>query len=105
MRRRRIHQSPLGDCDRADAGRFALERGDAMVGPKCHIMHYPLPRWKVFNLVVTYHDNAPRRLKTIMHSAFRASRMRASRAIGENSLAGEHTPIHNAIITAKTSKE
>lgn len=28
-------------------------------GPKCHIVHYPLKGWKVFNLVVTYHDDAP----------------------------------------------
>jgi len=27
-------------------------------GPKCHIVHYPLKGWKVFNLVVTYHDDA-----------------------------------------------
>ncbi|MHB0951477.1 MAG: 3-hydroxybenzoate 6-monooxygenase [Allorhizobium sp.] len=27
-------------------------------GPKCHIVHYPLSGWKVFNLVVTYHNNA-----------------------------------------------
>jgi len=26
-------------------------------GPKCHI--YPLQGWKLFNLVVTYHNNAP----------------------------------------------
>ena len=26
-------------------------------GPKCHIVHYPLKGWKVFNLVVTYHNN------------------------------------------------
>jgi salicylate hydroxylase len=25
-------------------------------GPKCHIVHYPLKGWKVFNLVVTYHN-------------------------------------------------
>ncbi len=30
-------------------------------GPKCHIVHYPLSGWKVFNLVVTYHNNAPNR--------------------------------------------
>lgn len=24
-------------------------------GPKCHIVHYPLKGWKMFNLVVTYH--------------------------------------------------
>jgi 2-polyprenyl-6-methoxyphenol hydroxylase-like FAD-dependent oxidoreductase len=28
-------------------------------GPKCHIVHYPLSDWKVFNLVVTYHNHAP----------------------------------------------
>ncbi len=28
-------------------------------GPKCHIVHYPLSGGKVFNLVVTYHNNAP----------------------------------------------
>ncbi len=28
-------------------------------GPRCHIVHYPLKGWKVFNLVVTYHNDAP----------------------------------------------
>jgi 2-polyprenyl-6-methoxyphenol hydroxylase-like FAD-dependent oxidoreductase len=28
-------------------------------GPKCHIVHYPLSGWKVFNLVVTTHNDAP----------------------------------------------
>lgn len=28
-------------------------------GPKCHIVHYPLKGWKLFNLVVTCHDDAP----------------------------------------------
>ena len=28
-------------------------------GPKCHIVHYPLRGWKLFNLVVTYHNDAP----------------------------------------------
>lgn len=28
-------------------------------GPKCHIVHYPLKGWKMFNLVVTYHNDAP----------------------------------------------
>lgn len=28
-------------------------------GPKCHLVHYPLKGWKVFNLVVTYHNDAP----------------------------------------------
>lgn len=27
-------------------------------GPKCHIVHYPLKGWKVFNLVATYHSDA-----------------------------------------------
>jgi salicylate hydroxylase len=28
-------------------------------GPRCHIVHYPLQGWKAFNLVVTYHNDAP----------------------------------------------
>lgn len=28
-------------------------------GPKCHIVHYPLSGSKLFNLVVTYHNDAP----------------------------------------------
>jgi len=28
-------------------------------GPKCHIVHYPLSGWKVFNLVATAHNDAP----------------------------------------------
>lgn len=28
-------------------------------GPKCHIVHYPLSDWKCFNLVVTFHNDAP----------------------------------------------
>lgn len=28
-------------------------------GPKCHIVHYPLSDWTMFNLVVTYHNDAP----------------------------------------------
>lgn len=28
-------------------------------GPRCHIVHYPLSGWKVFNLVVTTHNDAP----------------------------------------------
>ena len=27
-------------------------------GPRCHLVHYPLSDWKVFNLVVTCHDHA-----------------------------------------------
>ena len=26
-------------------------------GPRCHIVHYPLAGWKLFNLVVTYHND------------------------------------------------
>ena len=28
-------------------------------GPKCHLVHYPLHGWELFNLVVTYHNDAP----------------------------------------------
>ena len=28
-------------------------------GPRCHIVHYPLSGWRQFNLVVTYHNDAP----------------------------------------------
>jgi salicylate hydroxylase len=28
-------------------------------GPKCHLVHYPLSGWKVFNLVATCHNDAP----------------------------------------------
>ena len=28
-------------------------------GPKCHIVHYPLQGWTAFNLVVTFHNDAP----------------------------------------------
>lgn len=28
-------------------------------GPRCHVVHYPLSDWKVFNLVATYHNDAP----------------------------------------------
>ncbi|MDW8316006.1 MAG: 3-hydroxybenzoate 6-monooxygenase [Rhodovarius sp.] len=28
-------------------------------GPKCHIVHYPLQGWKLFNLVATAHNDAP----------------------------------------------
>ena len=36
-----------------------MECSDALAGPRCHIVHYPLSDWKAFNLVVTYHNNAP----------------------------------------------
>ncbi len=29
------------------------------VGPKCHLVHYPISDWKLFNLVVTAHNDAP----------------------------------------------
>lgn len=28
-------------------------------GPRCHVVHYPLSGWKVFNLVATFHNDAP----------------------------------------------
>jgi 2-polyprenyl-6-methoxyphenol hydroxylase-like FAD-dependent oxidoreductase len=28
-------------------------------GPKCHLVHYPLSDWKVFNIAVTCHNDAP----------------------------------------------
>jgi salicylate hydroxylase len=28
-------------------------------GPKCHLVHYPLSGWKVFNIAVTCHNDAP----------------------------------------------
>ena len=28
-------------------------------GPKCHVVHYPLSDWRVFNLVATFHSDAP----------------------------------------------
>lgn len=28
-------------------------------GPKCHLVHYPLSGWQLFNLVVTCHNDAP----------------------------------------------
>ena len=45
--------------DRRYAGGFTMECSDALAGPRCHIVHYPLSDWKAFNLVVTYHNNAP----------------------------------------------
>lgn len=42
-------------------------------GPKCHIVHYPLSGWKVFNLVVTYHNHAPEPIagKPVSHEEVR----------------------------------
>jgi salicylate hydroxylase len=31
----------------------------ATLCPKCHVVHYPLSGWNVFNLVVTHHNDAP----------------------------------------------
>lgn len=28
-------------------------------GPKCHLVHYPLSGWKLFNVVITCHNDAP----------------------------------------------
>ncbi len=36
-----------------------LNAATLWAGPKCHLVHYPLSGWKVFNLVVTYHNQAP----------------------------------------------
>jgi 3-hydroxybenzoate 6-monooxygenase len=43
-------------------------------GPKCHIVHYPLSGWKVFNLVVTYHNDAPEPVtgKSVTHDEVKA---------------------------------
>lgn len=42
-------------------------------GPKCHIVHYPLKGWKMFNLVVTYHNDAPEPVagKSVSHDEVR----------------------------------
>ncbi len=42
-------------------------------GPKCHIVHYPLSGWKQFNLVVTYHNDAPEPVagKPVTHAEVR----------------------------------
>lgn len=36
-----------------------LNAATLWAGPKCHLVHYPLSGWKLFNLVVTYHNHAP----------------------------------------------
>ena len=38
---------------------FRWNAATLRAGPKCHIVHYPLSGWRVFNLVVTYHNHAP----------------------------------------------
>jgi len=40
-------------------GDFRWNAATLWAGPKCHIVHYPLSGWKVFNLVVTCHNDAP----------------------------------------------
>jgi 2-polyprenyl-6-methoxyphenol hydroxylase-like FAD-dependent oxidoreductase len=35
-----------------------LNAATLWAGPKCHLVHYPLSGWKVFNLVITRHNNA-----------------------------------------------
>ncbi|MBV1700855.1 MAG: 3-hydroxybenzoate 6-monooxygenase [Hyphomicrobiales bacterium] len=43
-------------------------------GPKCHIVHYPLKGGKAFNLVATYHNDAPEPVagKPVSHEEVRA---------------------------------
>jgi 3-hydroxybenzoate 6-monooxygenase len=43
-------------------------------GPKVHLVHYPLSGWKLFNLVVTCHNDAPEPVagKTVTHDTVRA---------------------------------
>ena len=60
-------------------------------GPKCHIVHYPLSGWKVFNLVVTYHNDAPNRSR-----ASRWTRRRCSRASATSARARRHHPPRHA---------
>jgi 2-polyprenyl-6-methoxyphenol hydroxylase-like FAD-dependent oxidoreductase len=61
-------------------------------GPKCHIVHYPLKGWKVFNLVVTFHNDVteaesgvPVPAEEVMHG-FEHLSQRATKIIahGEN---------------------
>jgi 2-polyprenyl-6-methoxyphenol hydroxylase-like FAD-dependent oxidoreductase len=57
-------------------------------GPKCHIVHYPLSGWKMFNLVVTYHNDASEPVAgksvsdTEVMQGFRSVHERAQRIIG-----------------------
>ena len=57
-------------------------------GPKCHIVHYPLSGWKVFNLVVTYHNDAPEPVAGVpveeaeVRRGFRHVHARAQQLIG-----------------------
>src|SRR6516162_5899476 len=62
-------------------------------------------RAEVFNLVVTYHNTAPRRLKDYHAQCFsRITHANVARS-ARTAPPGEHTPIHNAIMSAKTSEE
>lgn len=38
---------------------FRWNAATLWAGPKSHIVHYPLSDWRVFNLVATYHNDAP----------------------------------------------
>lgn len=56
-------------------------------GPKCHIVHYPLQGWKVFNLVATVHTDATEAVAgepvptELVHQAFAHVVPRAQRII------------------------
>ncbi len=56
-------------------------------GPKCHIVHYPLQGWKVFNLVATVHSGATEAVAgepvptELVHQAFAHVVPRAQRII------------------------
>jgi len=60
-------------------------------GPKCHVVHYPLSGWKVFNLVVTCHNDAPEPLagKPVsaeeVHAGFRHTHERVQSIIRHGS--------------------
>jgi salicylate hydroxylase len=60
-------------------------------GPKCHIVHYPLSGWKLFNLVVTHHNDAPEPVagkpvdQETVRSAFEHVHERARKIIGHGS--------------------
>jgi hypothetical protein len=49
----------FGDCDLGYAKDLRWSAATLWAGPKCHIVHYPLSDRKAFNLVVTYHNDAP----------------------------------------------
>jgi 3-hydroxybenzoate 6-monooxygenase len=39
--------------------RLRLNAATLWAGPKCHLVHYPLQGWKVFNLAITCQNDAP----------------------------------------------